>query len=188
MVTSFYNGKDSTIKGLKETTHGYKKERNKANDFTCKLQYDVSIFSNRRHSDFTKCSLMISQREIMISRLVQLESSYSGVTVIWVPLWFVYPHTHITRDMSIPRGDIHSTGSENNRIRNEDYIFSIYIFDTAANLYYVILNKLTVYDYVKVKHKNVQHPCEPLSIFTKYKTRVTPKINILIINVIKKII
>ena len=59
-----------TIKGLKETTHGYKKERNKANDFTCKLQYDVSIFSNRRQSDFTKCSLMISQREIMISRLV----------------------------------------------------------------------------------------------------------------------
>ena len=58
------------IKGLKETTHGYKKERNKANDFTCKLQYDVSIFSNRRQSDFTKCSLMISQREIMISRLV----------------------------------------------------------------------------------------------------------------------
>ena len=58
------------IKGLKETTHGYKKERNKANDFTCKLQCDVSIFSNRRQSDFTKCSLMISQREIMISRLV----------------------------------------------------------------------------------------------------------------------
>ena len=58
------------IKGLKETTHGYKKELNKANDFTCKLQYNVSIFSNRRQSDFTKCSLMISQREIMISRLV----------------------------------------------------------------------------------------------------------------------
>ena len=58
------------IKGLKETTHGYKKKRNKANDFTCKLQYDVSIFSNRRQSDFTKCSLKISQREIMISRLV----------------------------------------------------------------------------------------------------------------------
>ena len=58
------------IKGLKETTHGYKKERNKANDFTCKLQYDVSIFSNPRQSDFTKCSLMISQREIMISRPV----------------------------------------------------------------------------------------------------------------------
>ena len=57
------------IKGLKETTHGYKKERNKAKDFTCKLQYDVSIFSNRRQSDFTKCSLMINQREIMISRL-----------------------------------------------------------------------------------------------------------------------
>ena len=46
------------------------KERNKANDFTFKLQYDVSIFSNRRQSDFTKCSLMISQREIMISQLV----------------------------------------------------------------------------------------------------------------------
>ena len=59
---------NKTIKGLKETTHGYKKERNKANDFTCKLQYDVSIFSNRRQSDFTKCSLMISQREIMISQ------------------------------------------------------------------------------------------------------------------------
>ena len=58
------------IKGLKETTHGYKKERNKANDFMCKLQYDVSIFSNHRQSDFTKCSLMISQREIMISRPV----------------------------------------------------------------------------------------------------------------------
>ena len=58
------------VSRLKETTHGYKKERNKANDFTCKLQYDVSIFSNRRQSDFTKCSLMISQREIMISRLV----------------------------------------------------------------------------------------------------------------------
>ena len=53
-------------------------ERNKANDFTCKLQYDVSIFSNRRQSDLTKCPLMISQCEIMISRLVQLlESSYS---------------------------------------------------------------------------------------------------------------
>ena len=46
------------------------KERNKANDFTCKLQYDVSIFSNRRQSDLTKCPLMISQCEIMISRLV----------------------------------------------------------------------------------------------------------------------
>ena len=46
------------------------KERNKANDFTFKLQYDASIFSNRRQSDFTKCSLMISQREIMISQLV----------------------------------------------------------------------------------------------------------------------
>ena len=46
------------------------KERNKANDFMFKLQYDVSIFSNRRQSDFTKCSLMISQREIMISQLV----------------------------------------------------------------------------------------------------------------------
>ena len=46
------------------------KERNKANDFTFKLQYDVSIFSNRRQSDFTKCSLMISQCEIMISQLV----------------------------------------------------------------------------------------------------------------------
>ena len=46
------------------------KERNKANDFTCKLQDDVSIFSNRRQSDFTKCPLMISQCEIMISRLV----------------------------------------------------------------------------------------------------------------------
>ena len=68
------------IKGLKETTHGYKKERNKANDFTCKLQYDVCIFSNRRQSDFTKCALMISQREIMISRLVWLESSYAGST------------------------------------------------------------------------------------------------------------
>ena len=45
-------------------------ERNKANDFTCKLQYDVSIFSNRRQSDLTKCPLMISQCEIMISRLV----------------------------------------------------------------------------------------------------------------------
>ena len=53
---------DEKIKGLKEMTHGYKKERNKANDFTCKLQYDVFIFSNRRQSDFTKCSLMISQR------------------------------------------------------------------------------------------------------------------------------
>ena len=40
------------------------KERNKANDFTCKLQYDVSIFSNCRQSDLTKCSLMISQCEI----------------------------------------------------------------------------------------------------------------------------
>ena len=49
---------------------GTKKNQNKANDFTCKLQYDVSIFSNRRQSDFTKCSFMISQREIMISRLV----------------------------------------------------------------------------------------------------------------------
>ena len=91
-------------------------------------------------------------------------ASKTAVTVIWVPLWFVYPHTHITRDMSIPRGDIHSTGSENNKIRKEDYIFSIYIFDTAANLYYVTLNKLTVYNYVKVKHKNVQHPCDLLSI------------------------
>ena len=27
----------------------------------------------------------------------------TAVTVIWVPLCFVYPHTHITRDMSIPR-------------------------------------------------------------------------------------
>ena len=54
------------IKGLKETTHRYQKQRNKANDFMCKLQYDVSIFSNRRQSDFTKCSLMISQCEIMI--------------------------------------------------------------------------------------------------------------------------
>ena len=27
---------------------------------------------------------------------------HGGVTVIWMPLWFVYPHTHITRDMSIP--------------------------------------------------------------------------------------
>ena len=89
---------------------------------------------------------------------------HGGVTVIWVPLWFVYPHTHITGDMSIPRGDIHSTGSENNKIRKDDYIFSIYIFDTAANLYYVTLNKLTVYNYVKVKHKNVQHPCDLLSI------------------------
>ena len=53
------------------------KERNKANDFTFKLKYDVSIFSNRRQSDFTKCSLIISQREVMISQLVQLESSYS---------------------------------------------------------------------------------------------------------------
>ena len=40
------------------------KERNKANDFTCKLQYDVSIFSNRRQSDLTKCPFMISQCEI----------------------------------------------------------------------------------------------------------------------------
>ena len=46
------------------------RERNKANDFTFKLQYDASIFSNRRQSNFTKCSLMISQREIMISQLV----------------------------------------------------------------------------------------------------------------------
>ena len=75
-----YSCSHTIIKGLKETTHGYKKERNKANDFTCKLQYDVSIFFNRRQSDFTKCSLMISQREIMISRLVLLESSYSGST------------------------------------------------------------------------------------------------------------
>ena len=51
--------------------------QNKANDFTFKLQYDASIFSNRRQSDFTKCSLMISQREIMISQLVWLESSHS---------------------------------------------------------------------------------------------------------------
>ena len=50
------------------------KERNKANDFMFKLQYDVSIFSNRRQSNFTKCSLMISQREIMIS---QLPSNFS---------------------------------------------------------------------------------------------------------------
>ena len=86
-----------------------------------------------------------------------------GVTVIWVPLWFVYPHAHITRDMSIPRGYICSTGRENNKIRKEDYIFSIYIFDTAANLY-VTLNKLIVCNYVTVKHKNVQHPCDLLSI------------------------
>ena len=82
--------------------------------------------------------------------------------MIWVPLWFVYPHTDITRDMNIPREDIHNTGSENNKIRKEDYIFSIYIFDTAANLY-VTLNNLTVYNCVKVKHKNVQHPCDLLS-------------------------
>ena len=46
------------------------KEENKANDYMCKLQYDVSIFSYRRQSDFTKCPLMFSQCEIMISRLV----------------------------------------------------------------------------------------------------------------------
>ena len=63
------------------------KERNKANDFTFKLQYDASIFSNRRQSDFTKCSLMISQREIMISP----ESSQSSRQVRVLRL-----HSHST--------------------------------------------------------------------------------------------
>ena len=49
-----------------------------------------------------------------------------GVTVIWVPLWFMYPHTHITRDMSIPRGDIHSTGSEMIRSGRKSYIQYLY--------------------------------------------------------------
>ena len=41
------------IKGLKETTHGYKKNETKrmVSKFL-ELQYDVSIFSNRRQSDF----------------------------------------------------------------------------------------------------------------------------------------
>ena len=44
------------IKGLKETTHGYKKNETKrmVSQFS-ELQYDVSIFSNRRQSNFTKC-------------------------------------------------------------------------------------------------------------------------------------
>ena len=49
-----------------------------------------------------------------------------GVTVIWVPFWFMYPHTHITRDMSIPRGDIHSTGSEMIRSGRKSYIQYLY--------------------------------------------------------------
>ena len=51
----------------------------------------------------------------------------SGVTVIWVPPLFVYPRTHITRDMSIPRGDTHSTGSENTgrKIRYSVFILLI---------------------------------------------------------------
>ena len=52
------------------------KERNKANDFTFKLQYDASIFSNRRQSDFTKCSLMISQRAKISARAETHPSSF----------------------------------------------------------------------------------------------------------------
>ena len=60
-------------------THGYKKnETKRANDFMFKLQYDVSIFSNRRQSNFKKCSLMIRQREIMIS---QLRSNFSVFSI-----------------------------------------------------------------------------------------------------------
>ena len=73
-MTGMSNAKAATNQRSQRDDSRIQKERNKANDFTCKLQYDVSIFFlpsfYRRESDFTKCPLMISQCEIMISRLV----------------------------------------------------------------------------------------------------------------------
>ena len=73
-----------------------------------------------------------------------------GVTVIWVPPSFVYPHTHITKyhqGYEYPPWGYEQRGSKNNKIRKKILkIFSIYIFDTKANLYNVTSNKLTVYN------------------------------------------
>ena len=113
--------------------------------------------------------------QVIQKKVKFLSAKYlSGVTVIWVPPSFVYPHTHITRDMSIPRGDTNSTEGKIISGRKILKIFSIYIFDTAANLCNVTSNKLTVYNYVKVKHKD-EHPCDLLSIIdirTQHGTKI----------------
>ena len=55
------------------------------------------------HPLFKSCYKTWSENEVLKHGLTTTLST-PGVTVIWVPLWFaiVYPHTHITRDMSIP--------------------------------------------------------------------------------------
>ena len=60
------------IKGLKETTHGYKKNETKRMISRANCNTMFLFFAHRRQSDFTKSPLMISQWqcEIMISRLV----------------------------------------------------------------------------------------------------------------------
>ena len=57
------------IKGLKETTHGYKKNETKRMISRANCNTMFLFFSYRRQSDLTKCPLMISQCKIMISRL-----------------------------------------------------------------------------------------------------------------------
>ena len=70
-----------------------------------------------RQADKKKCKVFVIAHVILCT---------AAVTVIWVPLWFVYPHTHITRDMSIPCGDIQR---EAKIIRSgRKIIYSVFIF------------------------------------------------------------
>ena len=59
--------------------------------------------TSRRRTAVTSATIQRHEtREVSPEPEASSSVATTTVTVIWVSLWFVYPHTHITRDMSIP--------------------------------------------------------------------------------------